>query len=298
MNIVSRLFAKNEPDDGLEHISSKREVVETAFQLYAYFALKFLGSLFGLTSPNEALQQTNAFFSEARFDGGRALLEHLLQLCLLDHLEGEELHFRMHEHFVRLDVSDQKGKPCSFKDPDVQATCGTLYLNGDRLKRNAERAIGWLEKSAKQDNIYALYTLARLHLNGDGTIVNPARAVMLLERAATLGDADSAALVAGLFDNSGIVPTDYARAAKWARVAASLGSAHAQGHLGLLYASGHGLPQDIIEAYAWTFVSAEAGNETSRANLQSLTESMSTLQRESGLMRARQLKPGSSLRRL
>jgi uncharacterized protein len=265
--------------------------MEQTLLLYDFFVQKYFGSPFGMATVDDALAKTNEFFCEHVYSEARHLLNDLCRLSLSEVGSNsmQELHYRMEEHLARLDVSFQKNARCSFDDPIVQATCGALYLDGKRIKRNPERAIPWLEKSAKQNNIYSLYTLAKRYLDGDGVSADPKRSVKLLELAASLGDCDSALLLAALFEG-GEVPTDYVLAAKWARVAALQGSAEAQGRLGVLYFTGRGVAQNITEAYAWMVLSAEAGNETGSKNLAFLSRQMSSAQQQTAYSRANELK--------
>lgn len=269
------------------------ECIDNTFHLWTYFVQKFFSASWLATSLDEAIEQTRLFFDEYNYSDARNLLECILRVSseeIGSESPSDPLFFRVNEHFVRLDVCSRKGIPCTFDDPDVQASCGTLYLNGERLKRNPERAITWLEKAAKQKNVYALFTLARLYIATENSSFNPDRAVMLLGQAAEQGDSDSAELLAGLYDDSNIVPPDYRRAAKWAQFAAIRGSGHAQGHLGLLYATGKGVTQDITEGYAWSHLSADAGNQKAQTNVSLLARRMSPDQLAKATARARELK--------
>ena len=247
-----------------------------------YFRDKVLGDPFLTVTLDEALLATWRFFSESHYAEARDLLDVLVHESVKDcELDApsqalDEFFFRLEEHFVRVDISRSKQKVCSFDDSTVQATCGTLYLNGERVKRNTIRAATWLERAAKHDNIYALFTLARLYLDDKELQGKQRLAFPLLEKAAALGDDDAPTLLAFLFSEGTRVQQDYVRAAHWARMGAGRNSSHAQGQLGYFYAKGLGVAPNLIEAAAWTYLSASKGEANAKRSLPMLPEGMSS----------------------
>lgn len=65
---------------------------------------------------------------------------------------------------------------------------GTMYVSGDGVERNQEKARGWFEEAAAAGDVLALETLALAYLNGDlGLQKDPERGRELLRRAADNG---------------------------------------------------------------------------------------------------------------
>ena len=69
-------------------------------------------------------------------------------------------------------------------DPEAQYTLSQLYASGTGVKRNAAKALEWLETAAQNGNAKAQYDLgARLYL-GQGGSPQPAKGRFWLKKAA------------------------------------------------------------------------------------------------------------------
>lgn len=107
-----------------------------------------------------------------------------------------------------------------------------MYINGYGVKKDEDKGIEWLKKSAAQGNIDAELSLGTEYQNGQMMIRNTQEA------------------------------------AKWYLLAAQHGNSLAQRDIGMLYAKGIGVPRDYIQAYIWlnkaaahdAFSAAEARN--------------------------------------
>jgi len=271
-------------------------VIDDAHRLRQYWEAKFFGDPFGLKTVDEALSETWPFFDESRYAPAREFLDMVIRKSMSelklkpDTLATPDLFYRVNENFILFEVSVQKKKLCDFNDADVQGSCGTMYLKGERLKRNLELAISWFEKAASQNNIYALYTLAKLYIWDTETSTNYSRAIQLLEKATSLGDDDSPAFLAGLYAEGKGVEVDNSRAAHWARIGAERAVPNAQGLLAMFYAKGTGVNRNLVEAAAWMETAANGGDKTAQLNLPIIQRTMSESDKRAAKLRAVELR--------
>ena len=68
---------------------------------------------------------------------------------------------------------------------------GVMYLQGQGVQSNPEKAVYWLEKAAAFPQPDSYYNLAQLYETGQGTEINLSRAFMLYQQAARMGHAPS-----------------------------------------------------------------------------------------------------------
>lgn len=116
---------------------------------------------------------------------------------------------------------------------DAQVAVGLMYLTGEGVEPDAEKALSWLLKAADQS------------------------------------DADAQSNLGIVFDTGffGMRPPDPVEAVKWFRRAASQGHDGAQYNLGVAYAEGKGVSPDHVQVVKWWTEAAEAGNARAQYNL-------------------------------
>ena len=78
-------------------------------------------------------------------------------------------------------------KAANLGDARAQWTVGMRYLNGVQVQKNEQTAYSWVKKSADQNYIDGLISLAVMTALGQGTQANPAAAFKIYETATTLG---------------------------------------------------------------------------------------------------------------
>lgn len=98
---------------------------------------------------------------------------------------------------------------------DGETKLGEVYLYGNGLPQDYEKAAAWLRKAADRGYGQAQNDLGNMYYVGAG------------------------------------VPQDYAVSASWFQKSADQGFGNAQDVLGRLYAQGIGVPKDNIQAYKW-----------------------------------------------
>lgn len=106
----------------------------------------------------------------------------------------------------------------------AQYTLGKLYLCGEDVPQDIEKALDYLKASAEQKNEYASYQLGKLYLTGE------------------------------------VIPKDVETAVHYLETSAGNGNQFAQYALGKLYLQGKDIPRDKEKAVSYLEASAAQGN--------------------------------------
>ena len=198
--------------------------------------------------------------------------------------EHSELELRGVEAVDAAEAAKWYAKAAEAGNADGQVQLAKLYLNGNGVDEDPDKARGWLDKAIAQGNPdaanlkdgIALMNKAR---SGDraaqleiGESYEPEnlviadsyghepdgkKAVYWLTKAAEQGDSDAANELGDLYKQGmeGCFQ-DFTAAVKWFRKAAEAGNSEAQFSLAKLCKSGDGTPQNYVEAYKWANLSA------------------------------------------
>ena len=109
-------------------------------------------------------------------------------------------------------------------DLKVRLKMAAIYLKGDSVERDVERAIAIYESAAADGVAFAQHRLARIYLDGDVVPPQPELAFDWYLRAARLGFVDAQIDLSRLYaDGLGVKP-DLVEAHKWLDLAVSLGA--------------------------------------------------------------------------
>jgi len=107
----------------------------------------------------------------------------------------------------------------------AQYQLGKLYLTGEQIPKDVQKAVSYLTASAEQGNQFAQYQLGKLYLTGEQ------------------------------------IPKDVQKAISYLTASAEQSNQFAQYVLGKLYLMGKEIPKDKETAIKWFTLSAEQGNE-------------------------------------
>ena len=144
-------------------------------------------------------------------------------------------------------------------DPRGENGLGVLYLRGNGLERNLERAVALIRSAAEKGLRAAEKNLGELYAEGVGVSRDDPVAAYWLGLAAAKGD-PGAQLSLGMMHVEGRgIARDHARAMQLFRKSADQGNAEAQANIGHLYRAGYGVERDYVLAYAWYGVAAASG---------------------------------------
>lgn len=157
---------------------------------------------------------------------------------------------------------------------DAQVHLGLLYLLGQGVLQDFQRAFDWYRKAAEQDHVEASFRLGLMYANGEGIPRDMARARYWRLKAVELGEPIDFWYFGLICENGRLgLPIDYVCAAYWHTNAAEKGYEAAQISLAWLYAAGKGRPKDLVRAYAWFNIAAAQSNFAWFSTLERAAES-------------------------
>jgi TPR repeat protein len=151
-------------------------------------------------------------------------------------------------------------------DVRAQMAAHDLYMMGNDVPKNPERANYWLKRAADLGNVESQYLLGRKYTMGQTPSgVDFAQAVHFLTKAANQGNREAMTLLAGIYeqpfkDGIGFAPPQFQNMKKSLDLyvkAAKLGSPDAAFALGRIYAAGDPVPIDLTKSLFWYEKSAE-----------------------------------------
>ena len=144
---------------------------------------------------------------------------------------------------------------------EAQYILGWMYESGVAVPKGSVKAVEWYQKSALQGSARGQYGLGLMYLQGDGISKDEIKGRECIEKSAaqTLPDAQ---LLVGVWYQGGYFgySKDVAKAVEWWQKAATQGNAGAQLQLGQAYRDGKGVPKDAVKAMEWYGRSAAQGD--------------------------------------
>ena len=152
-------------------------------------------------------------------------------------------------------------------NPDILTTLGEMYLYGQGVDKNPERALSYLIQAAKRKRHRAFFLLGFLLEEGIGCARNDETAVDWYRRAAEYQEINALNNLGMLYLAGRGVPEDPEKAHSLFVQAVLLDSAEAQANVGCLYHEGKGVPRDESAAFRLTRAAAEKGVASARTNL-------------------------------
>ena len=164
---------------------------------------------------------------------------------------------------------------------------GVLYLRGQGVERDIDRAAALFHSAAEKGLRTAQKNLGELHVEGVGVERDYLAAHRWFGLAASQGDPGAQLSLGMLYAQGMGVGRDYEQAMDWFRKSAEQGDAEAQANIGHLYRAGYGIERDYVLAYAWYGVSAANGFAMGPELRESVAEYLtpSQLERARGIAR-------------
>jgi TPR repeat protein len=173
-----------------------------------------------------------------------------------------------------------------------------LYLYGeDGFRRNEEKGLFWLKKTADLENPWSLHNLAVLYSNGTrGVEKDDVKAVATYRKAALRGYASSQNNLGWHYYKGTGTEQSISEAIYWITRSLEQGEAFAMGSLGTIMFEGNGFTRDKIEIYKWLKLATERmpeGNalEEEKERLTKISSEMTQEEIEEGNRRAKVWRP-------
>jgi len=158
------------------------------------------------------------------------------------------------ETFIRKTENDQELlKKAEVGDAKAQYELGEMYayLGSIIPPEDYKKALEWYTKAASQGHDRAQFNLGSMYCNGDGVRKNRKKALEWYTKAASQGNERAQNNLGWMYFEGDGVPKDYEKAFEWTLKAANQGFAEAQYELGNMYRDGYGVPQDYEKAFEW-----------------------------------------------
>lgn len=152
-------------------------------------------------------------------------------------------------------------------DMAAQSLLGTMYVKGDEVPQNYEKAFYWNEKAAEQGDAQAQLSLGMSYYSGQGVRQDSTKAVELFEEAAEQGLSDAQHNIATMYSNGVGVNQNSFKAFEWHQKAANQGFRESMTSLAWLYEQGEGVNQDSFKAFEWYQKAANEGEPYAQYNL-------------------------------
>ena len=159
---------------------------------------------------------------------------------------------------------------CMLSDPSAAAPLEdgmNAYMVG-----NYAKAGKFFAPLAEQGNAEAQFRLGTMYADGQGVRRDDRLAVKWLNLAANQGHASAQQKLGIMYRDGRGVQQDYQEALKWFRLSAEQGNAFAQRNLSAMYGEGHGVPQNYVLALMWENISSSNAAASDSANQTELVE--------------------------
>ncbi|AUV58981.1 sel1-like repeat-containing protein [Bandra megavirus] len=150
-------------------------------------------------------------------------------------------------------------------DSMAQYNIGRMYYEGLSTKKNIQKAIKWITKSANQNNKYGLINLARFYEDGDGVLPDINKAIQLLEQATCQNFSKAQFYLGKIYMYTD--PPNYKLAFKYYQQAANQNHTHAQYGLAIFYKTGTCVLKDYQMAIYWLTLAVNQGLNIAKIKL-------------------------------
>lgn len=148
-------------------------------------------------------------------------------------------------------------------DSQCCTTLGLMYLGGDGVKEDENKALKLFHQSAELGNEYGIHNLGRCYYNGWGVEEDNDQAFQYFNEAAEKGVAASQRLLAECYQYGYGTEINYEKCFSWSLKALGNGNTAAGYLVGKCYLYGEGVPQNTVEAKKYLEQNAENGGSGS-----------------------------------
>ena len=153
----------------------------------------------------------------------------------------------------------------------AQHVLGSIYLIGEKVKRNIDETIKWYDKAAQQGFISSQSSLAAVYNTADmGIEKNPEKVLQLAKEPAETGYVLAQTLLGNMYYEGDGVEKDFEQSSHWYEKAAEQGHAESQILLAWMYLYGEGVEQNNFEAIKWYTIAATQGHPIAKFALRVL----------------------------
>lgn len=250
-----------EADDYLEGLNGKEKDPEKAFSLYS------IASASGnrVATIQLALCYFAGIGTEVNEAEGVRLLHHLVEKNDVEAMFALGLGLCVNNKTEEGEYWCEKA--ANMGDSYLQGCLGALYLDGDTIPRDDEKALAWLMRAAADGNNIAKARLGNYYYYGKGGFYDYNKALLWYTDPANEGMAIAQHQIGTIYGMGRGVEKDAKKALYWYKKAADQGLNFAQYNLATLYANGEGTEINLNLARYWYEQAAVQGNSNAQVAL-------------------------------
>jgi TPR repeat protein len=152
----------------------------------------------------------------------------------------------------------------------AESNLGAMYAEGLGVEKDAQKAVFWWRKAAKENDPKAVYNLAMAYSDGKGVDKDDKQAVYWFRKAAYMGSNFAQYNLAVMYALGKGTERDDKQALYWYRKSAGLGNPDAAYNLGVMYERGVGVPKGGKEVVYWYCKGATRGSKEALESLASM----------------------------
>jgi uncharacterized protein len=146
-------------------------------------------------------------------------------------------------------------------DPKAMHELALIYLNGDGIARNINKAQELFQKASELGNSESTYLLGKLYLSNKTIFYDEKKAYNTFVDAANQNNAKAQLMLAKFFLLGGVVPKDYEKALYYFKLASKQKEYDANCYISYMYASGTGVFPNFGRANAFAKDEYTKGNK-------------------------------------
>ena len=212
---------------------------------------------YGIGIERNSMKALELYMKAAEHGNGRAMRElgnifKTGELGIQDNEKSEEYYSQAYEVFYESAMGDN--------DPIAQHSLGTMYLDGEGVKRSYTQAIKFFERAIKNNYPPAFNSLGLCYDNGTGVAADINKAFEYQRKSAMMGFPTAMNNLSLCYNKGTGVDKDIEKYHEWQMKAAECGNVSALCNIGLDYWVGESQSKDIYKAKKWFEKAVEAGS--------------------------------------
>lgn len=139
------------------------------------------------------------------------------------------------------------------KENDINAIheLGLIYLKGDGIAKNLNKAYEYFTKASNLGNLESTYILGKIHLSKKTRFFNTTKAYNFFVEAANKGEAKSQLMIGRFFLMGEFIDKDYEKAMYYFKLASKQKLYEANCYIAYMYASGTGVFPNFGRAHVF-----------------------------------------------
>ena len=190
----------------------------------------------------------------------KSLLLFFVSLSFLNALTFEEVN-TIHKVEGSLKALGGYKQLAEENDPKAIHELAIIYLTGDQIARNINKAHELFQKASKLGNSESTYLLAKMYLSNKTIYYDEKKAYNTFVDAANQNNAKAQLMIGRFFLLGGIVSKDYEKALHYFKLASKQKEYEANCYIAYMYASGTGVFPNFGRANAFAKDEYEKGNK-------------------------------------